>query len=206
MPDFHSALRNETIATASAAGVGFALVRHQHSKTDFDGSIHAAARSFTLSGLQTWDLLGWVGFRKGDDPCSFVDSKCMVTGSPREIDLVNFARAFGGAYDRAKSGLRELASCGFYFRGNSPSARGDGHSTPKSDRMKQSEDEFFSYAFTWIDGGRDKGWTTHYRPAHPPISLDLEAVLRFLSLSKLDGCPEFEFEECYWRAHSVRGQ
>ena len=129
----------------------------------------------------------------------------MVVPSPQDFDLVNFGRAFENAYDLARSGLRELANCGFYFRGSSPSARGDGHLSPKSDRMKEAEDEFFRYAFTWIEGGRDKGWTTHYRPAHPPISPELEAVLRFLSLSKLDECPEFEFEECYWRHTPYEG-
>lgn len=207
MADFHSALRNETIGTASAAGVGFALVRHQHSKTDFETSIHAAARSFTFSGLQTWDLLGWVGFRKGADPCSFLSGSCVVRKAPQEFDLADFARAFQRAYDLTKSSLGELGRCGFHFSGKSRSARGDGHRSPQSDRMKHSEDEFFRYVFTWIAGGADKGWTTHYRPVHTPVSPELRAVLQFLRLAEFGECPEFEFETCYWRhlPHEDRG-
>jgi hypothetical protein len=77
---------------------------------------------------------------------------------------------------------------------------GDGHVAPKSERMKGSEDNIFQFVFTWIDGAGDKGWTTHYRVKHMPLSLEFGAVLNFLGgFSSFPSCPEFGFESCWWR-------
>jgi len=77
---------------------------------------------------------------------------------------------------------------------------GDGHTSPKVQRMKRSEDQVFQYVLTWMEGGRDKGWIIHYRPKHPPLSSDLEAAVNFLEEFKgFSDCPEFDFEQCYWR-------
>jgi hypothetical protein len=66
--------------------------------------------------------------------------------------------------------------------------------------MKNSEDDVFRYVFTWIEDGKDKGWTIHYRPQHPPLSVELEVALEFLEEFKIfSQCPEFDFEQCYWR-------
>ncbi len=42
--------------------------------------------------------------------------------------------------------------------------RGDGHTSSKAEKMKESEDEF-RYVFTWIEGSGDKGWTTPTTPS-----------------------------------------
>jgi len=55
-------------------------------------------------------------------------------------------------------------------------AGGDGHVAPKSERLKESEDEFFRFVFTFIDGAGDKGWTTHYRARHMPLAPEFQAA------------------------------
>jgi hypothetical protein len=63
-----------------------------------------------------------------------------------------------------------------------------------------SEDEFFRFALTFIDGGRDTGWTTHYAPKHPPLSSEMLAALEFLGgFHTIEECPEFDFDVCQWR-------
>jgi hypothetical protein len=73
--------------------------------------------------------------------------------------------------------------------------------------MKDSADEAFQYVFTWLEGGDNKGWATHYHPQHPPLSPEVEAALRYLGLARFNDCPEFDFEPCYWQfmAYSSEG-
>jgi hypothetical protein len=66
--------------------------------------------------------------------------------------------------------------------------------------MKEAEDAHFRFVFTWIVTQRgQKGWVTHYRPKHTPLSNEVESVFRLLGLNSFAECPEFEFDECYWR-------
>lgn len=66
--------------------------------------------------------------------------------------------------------------------------------------MKEVQDQYFKYKFTWIEDGSDKGWTTHYRPVHPPLSAEIEAALVFVGgFNHFPECPEFDFEACRWR-------
>jgi hypothetical protein len=77
---------------------------------------------------------------------------------------------------------------------------GNGHIAPKSERMRVSEDAYFRFVFTWIDGAGDKGWTTHYRAKHMPLAAEFQAALNFLGgFSWFHECPEFDFEGCWWR-------
>jgi hypothetical protein len=53
---------------------------------------------------------------------------------------------------------------------------------------------------TWIDGGEDKGWTTHYRAKHMPLSDEFKSVIDFLAgFNWFPECPEYDFEGCWWR-------
>jgi hypothetical protein len=45
---------------------------------------------------------------------------------------------------------------------------------------------------------RGKGWTTHYCPRNPPLSVELEMVFSFLGLKTFASCPNFDFEPCFW--------
>jgi len=66
--------------------------------------------------------------------------------------------------------------------------------------MKEAEDDFFRFVFTWIDGAGDKGWTTHYRAKHMPLADEFQSVLDFLGGFKWFGdCPEYDFDGCWWR-------
>lgn len=65
--------------------------------------------------------------------------------------------------------------------------------------MSASEDGKFSYKFTFIDTGREKGFVTHYRPRHPPLSSEVRSVFRHLGLKEFHQCPEFDFEACHYR-------
>jgi len=79
---------------------------------------------------------------------------------------------------------------------------GDGHTGIKIDRMKASEDDRFEFRFTFINTGREKGFVTHYRPKHLPVSSEVDGVLHFLGLKQFSDCPEFDFEQCYFRTRA----
>src|SRR6185312_7399800 len=75
---------------------------------------------------------------------------------------------------------------------------GDGHTSPTIEVMKTSEDAGFLYAMTFIKGGAEKGWTFHYRPKHPPLSIEVEAAFNVLGLTRFQTCPQFGFDPCHW--------
>jgi hypothetical protein len=79
---------------------------------------------------------------------------------------------------------------------------GDGHTAPETRRLDASEDDVFRYVFSWLTGGAHKGWTFHYAPKHPPLSVEIESALQFLcGFETFPECPEFEFEPCRWRSY-----
>jgi|HubBroStandDraft_6_1064221.scaffolds.fasta_scaffold12759_3 hypothetical protein len=93
-----------------------------------------------------------------------------------------------------------------YFYGQPRGARrtpatlsGDGHLATKVDRMKQTEDANFLFRFTFVETDHGKGFVTHYRPKHPPLSEEIAQVFGYLGLHKFAECPEFDFEQCYFR-------
>ena len=67
--DLHSALKTEIVATASAGGVDYQLAKLQWSKEEVGYSIHATPTSYSTAGLQTTDLLAFLGFKRGS--CAF---------------------------------------------------------------------------------------------------------------------------------------
>lgn len=197
--ELHSALMTEVIASAEGGGVQFKLVQLQNSKEDIKYSVHADPRTFSFSGPQRPDLLAHIGFQVCD--CAFFDNKkCLANLVPPNFALPDFAKAFALAFEMLEKADRTLGTCGYFITNpDKNKSQNDGHTSPKSQKMKQSEDDKFFYTMSWIEGGSDKGWTFHYRPKHPPLSDEMEAAFKFLELKEFNQCPYFEFEPCYYR-------
>ncbi len=204
MKDLHSALKTEVVKQHQSGGVNYVLVRLQHTKTDISHSLHADPGGFSTSGLPRSGVLAHLGFRLSD--CNFIAGrKCFAREVADGFDLPGFAEGFTRCFNALNEADMHFRQCGVYIVEDSGprfigKSSGDGHNSPKVERMKNSEDEVFRYVFTWIEGGRSKGWTIHYRPQHPPLSAELEASLEFLEgFNSFPQCPEFDFEQCYWR-------
>lgn len=212
--DLHSALKNQVLGSGKGAGVEFILVKLLWGKDDFAFSLHAAPSTYTVSGLQPTDFLGYLGFERGG--CSFLKrGECYSRWVEVGFDPEAFGRAFEESFAALTKAETHLNACGFpldqpegwaYFTGKPPRVRavraavlGDGHTAPKHQSMKRAEDDNFEFVFSWIEGGQDKGWTTHYRPKRSPISPEVQTAFKFLGLRAFDNCPEFNFERCYWR-------
>ena len=214
--DFHTALKTEITDRSSVGGVNHQIVKLQSGKEDISYSIHSEPSSYSLSGVQTTDFLSYLGFQRSN--CAFIPhGQCFTNWVEKDFPLNEFAIAFQSAYKDISDAERGLNSCGYlldqpegwgYFNGqaslgrrsrNKNSVYGDGHNSPKSNQLKESEDKYFFYSMSWIEGGRDKGWTFHYHPKHPPLSKELKAVMNFLGLSTFDNCPFFDFENCFWQ-------
>ncbi len=171
--DLHSALRTEEIDSTSH-GLSLKLVRLQQGKDLFSYSLHAFPDSYSSAGLQTTDLLAFLGFHRG--PCGFGHSECYATKVSEGFKLAEFTEAFRKFSELVRTAEPKFAACGLYlpqpegwgyFLGGSgrpdrqpwdSHARGDGHHSPKQERMKESEDHSFRYVFTWIEGSSDRGW------------------------------------------------
>jgi hypothetical protein len=216
--DPHSALKSDPVTSARHAHMEAVVARLQWGKNDIAYSLHVNPTAYTTSGLQTTDFLSYLGFRPSDR-CSFTGfQRCYVTWVPEGFDPESFLAAFESAYahlQRAESGLGACGFAlpqpqgwGFFFdrdsRGNrerGPKAlSGDGHTARKSQSMKQTEDESFLFRFTFIETDHDKGFITHYRPKHPPLSSELRSVFSYLGLRSFQECPEFDFEPCFYRS------
>jgi hypothetical protein len=213
--DLHSALKTTVVADLTESGIHYKHVRLQHGKDEFIDTLHAYPSSFSTAGIQATDFLHFLGFRRS--PCAFHHGECSCQTLSLAHDVVSLTKALGSALQKFQHGARELASCGIYIgqpegwsffsgkpggaqRYRIPRAYGDGHVAPQAQRLKESEDVFFRFVFTWIEGGNDKGWTTHYRAKHMPLSGEFQAALDFLEgFSWFPKCPEFDFEGCWWR-------
>lgn len=215
MPDLHSALKTVVIGDLVEGGIHFLHVRLQNGKDTFVDTLHAKPNSYSTAGIQTTDLLSLIGFSRS--PCAFHRSECYCREVHSGLDLAAVARAISKAYGTIDAANRHLEACGLYidqpegwgfFYGKPPGgrrirpdhSRGNGHVAPKVERMKTSEDDFFRFVLTWIDGAGDKGWTTHYRAKHMPLSDEFQSVLDFLGgFQWFADCPEYDFEGCWWR-------
>lgn len=213
--DLHSALKTVVLASVSAGGIDYKHVRLQHGKDDFVDTLHARPTSFSTAGIQATDFLRFLGFSRS--PCAFHSGECYCRLLEPNHDVSGLAQAISSAFDKFKRGAGELEKCGLFidqpegwdfFFGKPSNGRtfgsyqpyGNGHIAPKSERLKESDDEFFRFIFTWIDGAGGKGWTTHYRAKHMPLPAEFQAVLDFLGgFSWFPECPEFDFEGCWWR-------
>lgn len=214
--DLHTALKSTVVKKSRLGGMEAVLAELQWGKDDKGYGIHVAPNSFSLSGLQTTDYLAYLGFGPNGQ-CPFTSSqRCYCRWATEAFDLDAFLQAFNDGFARMKAGQQSLQACGFslpqpegwgyYFGGSKRPGRrqtglgGDGHIGVKVESMKSSEDERFEFRFTFINTGHEKGFVTHYRPKHLPVSSEVEGVLKFLGLERFSDCPEFDFEECYFRS------
>ena len=217
--DLHQALKTERVGEANGAGVNFVLVKLQWGRDDVGFGLHADPRSWTTAGVQTPDLLGYLGFKR-EPNCGFVGGECYARMVDEGFALDAFAPAFARSYQALQQAENHLEACGYpfdrregwgiFFHRESggrhrPNAGGDGHTGAKIERMKEAEDEAFRFAFSWMEG-RDKGWTIHCRPKHPPLSSEVAGVFDFLDLRRFAECPHFDFDECYWRFIPYQGR
>ena len=214
--DPHQALKSEIVGQTKVGSTNIVLAKLHWGKNDIGYSLHVSPNSYSSYGIQITDFLSLLGFQRSG--CSFVEGRqCYVRWVNQDFDVNSFSVQFDRAYSNLSDAQRDLERCGFffeqpegwgYFFGKSSSGRrrdfgmsGDGHTAMSVKVMKVSEDDVFFYKFTWLESGRDKGWVTHYRPKHPPLSSELQSVFQFLGLKSFEQCPEYEFESCYW--HSV---
>jgi len=142
--------------------------------------------------------------------------QCFVRWVDEGFDLGHFGSRFDAAYASLTDGARDLESCGFfleqpegwgYFHGKPSGTRArdasmsaDGHTAMKIEHMKQSDDANFMFKFSWLETAHQRGWVIHYRPKHLPLSSELGSVFEFLGLKQFESCPEFDFDDCYWRS------
>lgn len=211
--DLHSALKSDEVKTVTVDGLKLVLQKLQWSKDDVAFSLHASPSTFTTSGLQITDALAYLGLQRQHCPfqvtqqgyCDWVDET---------VDLIQFGETVTRVHQSLSQAERHFNACGLrlpqpegfgFFFGRESSryrararASGDGHTSPTTELMKTSEDPAFQFVMTWIKGGADKGWTFHYRPKHPPISIEVQAVFDVLDLLAFQTCPQFNFEPCYW--------
>jgi hypothetical protein len=213
--DLHSALRTTVLQEVGDGGVSYKVVRLQKGRNEFMETLHAKPSSFSTAGLQTTDFLNLLGLRRS--ACAFHGGECYATRIRADIDGQGLAKAVSAAFLKFAGAAGHLEACGvfvdqpegwgFFYgkpsegrRASAARSLGNGHVASKLERMKQSEDEFFRYVFTWIEGSGEKGWTTHYRAKHMPLSPEFQSALTFLrGFSWFDQCPEFEFDGCWWR-------
>jgi hypothetical protein len=197
--DLHSAPKVDRIGEAIGGGVRFLLVRLQYGKADIAYALHANPEAFTLSGVQTADYLQNLGFEVS--ACGFFGHRCLAREVAENSDPAAFAAAFDNGWGAYKSASDHLRACGLISRGDQDRhGYRDGHTATKSNKLKESTDDGFSFVLTRMDNNDEKGWTFHYRPKHPPMSPELEAALSLIGGFRTFGeCPQFDFEPCYWR-------
>lgn len=211
----HSGLKTKEVGRHRGSHFELLLMKIQHSQHEIKYSLHVAPSGFTSSGMQTTDILDQIGFKRGH--CSFFPrEECFVREVDVSFDLVAFDKVFSDAYRNVKEGASHLEKCGIYleqtegwsyFTGRNTRTRrtgrytpyGDGHTAAQHERMKESEDDSFNYVFTWISGGEDKGWTTHYRAKQQPLSIEVKSAFEYFGLKEFSSCPEYEFQPCYFR-------
>lgn len=214
--DHHSALKSETVAKVNAGYIEIVVAKLQWGKDDIAFTLHVNPTSFSTAGLQTTDWLAYLGFQR-NDRCSFTSfGRCYSKEVPEGFDVQAFATAFNAGFGYLQQAQRGLEACGFmlpqpegwgFFQGTAGSRprrglvemSGDGHTAMKTNSMKQTEDDKFLFRFTFIDTGSDKGFVTHYRPKHPPLSSELRSVFEYLGLQEFKDCPSFDFETCHFR-------
>ncbi len=214
--DLHSALKTTVVCDLTERGFLGKHVRLQLAKDHSKDVLHICPDTHSSIGVQSTDYLSFLGFRRSH--CAFhLRGECYCKELPADHDMPALLKAIASSFDKFARGASDLQACGLFvgqpegwgfFFGKPSEGRpahvfasyGDGHVAPKSQRMKESEDEFFKFVFTWIEGSAERGWTTHYRAKHMPLSDEFQAALNFLKgFSWFSECPEFDFNGCWWR-------
>lgn len=222
MTDLHSALKTSVVGEHTDGGIHYLKVRLQSGKDSFRDTLHARPNQFSTSGLQATDMLALIGFSRST--CAFHHAECFCREVQPDINLAALAQAIGKAFASVQKADSHLERCGLYidqpegwgyFYGKPPKGRqirpdyntGNGHVAPKVESMKQAEDEFFRFALTWIEGAGDKGWTTHYRAKHMPLTDEFQSALDFIGgFQWFADCPEYDFDGCWWRFTQFRSR
>ena len=222
MRDPHTALKTEVVSRVDSGSIELVLMRLRHGKDDTEYSLHARPYSYTSAGVQTTDLLGYLGFRSG--PCSFLaGGRCYARPVPNTFQLDGFGSTLPAAYKLLESAEHHFESCGIYlehpegygfFHGRESHPRqreylwdgGDGHTSSTVKRMKEAEDKYHRYVFTWIEVGGKKGWVTHYAVKEGQSSPELVAAMSLIKGRPFRSCPEFDFDPCSWRFFAYRGR
>jgi hypothetical protein len=218
--DLHSALKVLPVGEFSAEGINFKHVRLQHGRESFTETLHAKPTGWSTYGIQATDFLHFLDFSRSQ--CVFHQGECYCVEISPLVSPAGLGDAVGSAFEQFRAGSKDLENCGIHIRqpegwgyffgrqsGTSPrhgQIRSDGHTAQVSKRLKESEDEFFRFVFTWIEATSVKGWITHYRAMHMPLSDEFHAVLAFLGgFSWFADCPEFGFDGCWWRGTAFKG-
>jgi len=207
--DHHTALRTEILSKVNAGYIEIVLAKLQWGKDDIAFTLHVNPSAFTSAGLQTTDWLRFLGFKENMQ-CQFSNARrCFSKEVPEGYDLQRFATAFNDGFGQLRKAEADLQACGFRLPGRRQlSARGqaflqevsgDGHAAMTTNFIDASADTRFCYKFTFIGTGGEKGYVTHYRPLHPPLSSEVRSVFRYLGLKEFHQCPEFDFEACHYR-------
>jgi len=211
--ELHSALKTEVLTTVEAGGTQLSLVRLIHGRDKSTLTLHANPTTFTTFGLQTTDVLSMLGFTRS--ACAFiVGSQCYARAVADSFDLEEFTRVFPPGSRALVEAERLFLDCGLtissdegwgYFLGEPSSRRGrrgmiggDGHTSPKASKLKDTTDNLFRYVFTFMEGGSDKGWTTHIWPVSLPLSPEHQEIIKLLGLRPFVECPENDFSPCWW--------
>ncbi|HYH00948.1 MAG TPA: TIR domain-containing protein [Terriglobales bacterium] len=210
----HSSLKTEPVDSVQVQGLKLVRARLQWAKDDVAFSVHVSPNQWSTSGMQLTDALGYLGFQR--QGCAFADThEAYCDWIEEGTDLGKLGAAITAVHGQLREAQQRLQSCGlhlpqpegygYFFGKTSGGAQrvqramfGDGHSSPKTEFMNSSEDDAFQFAFTWIEGGLNKGWTTHYRPKRSPFSTEVQAAFEVLGLVPFNSCPSFDFEPCYW--------
>jgi TIR domain-containing protein len=215
--NLHSALRTELVAEASTGGVTFKHMKLTHGKDDVRFSIHVRPEEWSTAGIQRTDLLALIGFHRAR--CPFFGLQCYARAANESFSVTDFAADF----DRARNALLDsehpLDKCGvsipspegigFSYGKPRTSSRerrtlwhtsGDGHNGANVQKIKRSEDKYFSFVLTFGEFRGTKGWVFHYKPKNPPLTPEMQAALDFIgNFNTFPECPEFDFECCSWR-------
>lgn len=214
--DPHAALKQDVVSRINRDNFEAVLARLQWGKDDIGFSLHANPSSYGTFGLQKTDFLAYLGFKRSDR-CPFTSfQRCYVRWVDEGYNVEQFVDAFHQAFaqlEKAEAGLRACGfvlpqpeGWGFFYGKQSGGSRtmqrtlhGDGHTATDTKRMKVTEDANFHFRFTFVTTGNGKGFVTHYRPKHPPLSSEISSVFHYLGLSEFRQCPEFDFEPCHYR-------
>lgn len=208
--DHHIALRAEVQKKIGAGQMEIVLAKLQSGKDDIAFTLHVSSGIVSFGGnLQVTDWLRSLGFQEST-ACQFTSTRqCFSKTVSGGYDLQRFSTAVNEGFSQLQKAEEGFRACGFWLplaRQLSPQAqafrqelRGNGHAAMSSKLMNTSEDDKFAYKFTFVDTGQEKGFVTHYRPRHPPLSSEVQSVFRYIGLREFHQCPEFDFDSCYYR-------
>ena len=202
--DLHTALKTEIVESLDEGGIQLVLVRLVYGRDSSIMSLHANPHTFSLSGMQTADVLTLLGFH--ESACSFSGvGKCHARQVDVDFPFRQFASDFYSSRDSIINSERQLQSCGLSLNAGkggalfSFAASGDGHNSPETKLQKEIADELFRYVFSFIRGGRDKGWVTHLIAVEPTRANQYGTILERIGFKTFEECPFNDFDACWWR-------